>query len=48
VTASAAAVDAVRAKQAITDESDASALKWTVPGWIEERIVEEASTRLRS
>lgn len=43
-----AANDAVRAKQAINDSSEQSGLKWTVPGWIEERIMDEAPSRLHS
>ena len=42
-----AANDAVRAKQAMNDISQTSGLRWTVPGMIEERTVEEAPTRLR-
>jgi hypothetical protein len=47
-TAFEAADDAVRAKQAVNDVAEASGLRWTVPGWIEERITDEAPTRLRS
>ena len=47
-TAFEAASDAVRAKQAVDDVSEMSGLKWTVPGWIEERRIDEAPTRLRS
>jgi hypothetical protein len=43
-----AASDAVRAKQAIDDISQSSGIKWTVPGRIEERLTEEAPTRLRN
>lgn len=46
-TAFEAASDAVRAKQAVNDDAEATGLRWTVPGWIEERITEETSTRLR-
>ncbi|HTU12458.1 MAG TPA: hypothetical protein VMG08_16325 [Allosphingosinicella sp.] len=42
-----AANDAVRAKQAVNDITQTSGIRWTVPGRIEERINEEASTRLR-
>jgi hypothetical protein len=42
-----AANDAVRAKQAMNDISQTSGLRWTVPGMIEERVAEEAPTRLR-
>ena len=42
-----AASDAVRAKQAVNELAEASGLRWTVPGWIEERITDEAPTRLR-
>ena len=40
--------DAVRANQAINDLTQLSGLKWTVPGWIEERITDEMPTRLRT
>ena len=43
-----AANDAVRAKQAVSDSSQASGIRWTVPGRIEERTAEEAPTRLRN
>jgi hypothetical protein len=43
-----AAGDAVRAKQAVDDISQSSGIKWTVPGRIEERLTEEAPTRLRN
>jgi hypothetical protein len=43
-----AAGDAVRAKQAVNDVSEALGIRWTVPGRIEERASEEAPTRLRS
>ena len=43
-----AANDAVRAKQAETDPSQASGIIWTVPGKIEERVTEKASSRLRN
>ena len=41
-----AANDAVRAKQAVNDISQTSGLRWTVPGRIEERVTQEAPTRL--
>ena len=41
-----AAGDAVRAKQAVNDDSEASGIRWTVPGRIEERLSEDAPTRL--
>lgn len=40
--------DAVRAKQAVSDDSEASGFRWTVPGRIEERMSEDAPTRLRN
>ena len=40
-----AANDAVRAKQAVDDNSQTSGLRWTVPGMIEERLVEDAPNR---
>lgn len=43
-----AADDAIKAKQAVNDASQPSGLSWTVPGKIEERMDEEAPTRLRS
>jgi hypothetical protein len=43
-----AADDAVRAKQAEDDGSQASGIRWTVPGKIEERMTEKASSRLRN
>jgi hypothetical protein len=43
-----AANDAVRAKQAVNDDAQPAGLKWTVPGRIEERMIEEAPTRLRN
>jgi hypothetical protein len=43
-----AANDAVRAKQAVNDDRQVSGIRWTVPGRIEERITEEAPTRLRN
>jgi hypothetical protein len=43
-----AAGDAVRAKQAENDVSQASGIRWTVPGRIEERVTEGAPSRLRS
>ena len=42
-----AARDAVRAKQAVNDDAEVSGLRWTVPGRIEERIIDEAPARLR-
>lgn len=42
-----AANDAVRAKQAVDDLSESSGIRWTVPGRIEERLTEDAPTRLR-
>ena len=42
-----AASDAVRAKQAVNDVSESSGIRWTVPGRIEERLTEDAPTRLR-
>lgn len=45
-TAFEAADDAVRAKQAINEVDELSGLRWIVPGWIEERVVDEAPTRL--
>jgi hypothetical protein len=47
-TALEAANDAVRAKQAVNDVTQASGLRWTVPGRIEERVIEEAPTQLRN
>lgn len=47
-TAFEASNDAVRAKQAIDDFTQNSGLKWTVPGWIEERLTDEMPTRLRN
>ena len=41
-----AAGDAVRAKQAVNDDSEAGGIRWTVPGRIEERMSEDAPTRL--
>jgi hypothetical protein len=38
--------DAVRAKQAVTDITQTSGLRWTVPGRIEERVIQEVPTRL--
>jgi len=43
-----AADDAVRAKQAVNDITQSCGLRWTVPGRIEQRISEEAPTRLRN
>lgn len=45
-TALEAADDAVRAKQAVNEDDKLSGLRWIVPGWIEERVVDEAPTRL--
>ena len=42
-----AANDAVRAKQAVDDNTHTSGIRWTVPGKIEERLVEDAPKRLR-
>jgi hypothetical protein len=42
-----AASDAVRAKQAVDDITQASGIRWTVPGRIEERIRGEASARVK-
>ena len=42
-----AADDAVRAKQAVNEAAEMSGLRWTVPGWIEERITNDVVTRLR-
>jgi len=47
-TAFEAANDAVRAKQAVNDVTQSAGIRWTVPGRIEERVTEEAPTRLRS
>jgi flavin-binding protein dodecin len=41
-----AARDAVRAKQAQIDEDQPAAVKWIVPGRIEERNNEEAPSRV--
>ena len=41
-----AANDAVRANQAVNDVTQDAGIRWTVPGRIEERVSEEASTRL--
>ena len=43
-----AASDAVRAQQAVNDITQSSGIRWTVPGRIEERVTEEAPTRLRN
>jgi hypothetical protein len=43
-----AANDAVRAKQAVNDITQSAGIKWTVPGQIEERATDDASSRLRS
>jgi hypothetical protein len=43
-----AANDAVRAKQAVTDASQPSGIRWTVSGKIEERASEEVPSRLRN
>jgi hypothetical protein len=41
-----AARDAVKAKQAETDESEPAGVRWIVPGRIEERSSEEAPSRV--
>jgi hypothetical protein len=41
-----AASDAVRANHAVNDVAESCGIKWTVPGRIEERLTEEAPTRL--
>ena len=41
-----AANDAVRANQAVNDATQTSGIRWTVPGRIEERVTEDAPTRL--
>ncbi len=43
----AAVDDAIKAKQAAIEGNDSSALRWIVPGRIEERVTEGAPTRLR-
>lgn len=43
-----AANDAVRAKQAVSDAAQPTGIKWTVPGTIEERMSEEAPSRLKN
>jgi hypothetical protein len=43
-----AAHDAVRANQAVDDDSRDAGLKWTVPGRIEVRISDEVPSRLRN
>ena len=40
--------DAIKANQAVADGEDPSGLKWIVPGRIEERVTDEAPTRLRN
>jgi hypothetical protein len=40
--------DAIKANQAATDGDDPSRISWIVPGRIEERVIEEAPTRLRN
>lgn len=40
--------DAVRAKQAVDDVTQETGIRWTVPGKIEERLTEEAPTRLKN
>ena len=42
-----AARDAVKAKQARIDDDQPAGVKWVVPGQIEERNNEEASSRAR-
>jgi len=44
----AAAADAVRAKQAETGADQSGAIRWIVPGRIEERVTSEKPTRLKS
>lgn len=43
-----AANDAVRAKQAVNDLTQAAGIKWSVPGRIEERLTDDSATRLPS
>ena len=43
-----AARDAIKAKQAIADDDQPTGIKWIVPGQIEERISEKATSRLDS
>jgi hypothetical protein len=43
-----AANDAVRAKQAVNDITQSAGIRWSVPGRIEERLTDDASTRLSS
>lgn len=40
--------DAIRAQQAAIDGGRPSGVRWIVPGRIEERMTEEAPTRLRN
>jgi hypothetical protein len=40
--------DAVRSKQAKIDDGGPDGLQWIVPGRIEERVIDEAPTRLRN
>lgn len=47
-TRQAAVGDAVRAKQAMTDEDDPGEVRWVVPGRIEERVTNERPTKLRN
>jgi hypothetical protein len=43
-----AARDAIKAKQAIAEGGQPTAIRWIVPGQIEERISEKATSRLDS
>jgi hypothetical protein len=43
-----AARDAIKAKQAIADDDQPAGIRWIVPGQIEERISEKATSRLDS
>lgn len=40
--------DAVRSRQAKIDDRGSGGLQWIVPGGIEERVTDEAPTRLRN
>jgi len=40
--------DAVRAKQAVTEGDDLSAVRWIVPGRIEQRVSNEKPTKLKN
>jgi len=44
----AAVNDAVKSKQAVIGRGGSSALRWIVPGRIEEQVTNEAPTRLRN